>query len=369
MIEHEGRKTELRPGRALRTLLPAIFFAGACGCVPSLTYSTQTPPLILAPAQHAGVTDSRGRFREIYCAVYEARGAAAERPCLETLHQLDGEPAPTGRPVQLGHSRMKLRIRIVPGIFGECAEGMATPFLDAVRPLEGQGYDVAAFRVGGRSSSAHNAEQIRQQIEAMRLQPNERLVLIGHSKGMSDILELIGSGNRTAVPEGSTIISLSGVVSGTPIADRGEAAYRAVSWIPFPGCPVGDQEGVSSLTRRHRLAYLAEHSLPADLHYYSVAAFTRPQNISSFLRPTYAALARVDARNDGNVIFHDSIIPGSTLLGYLNGDHWAIAMPFHVYAPRRAAIFASRNRFPRVVLMEAIARTVEERYLEEEGAR
>jgi hypothetical protein len=270
---------------------------------------------------------------------------------------------------------MKLRIRIVPGIFGECAASMATPFLDAVEPVPGQGYalknfgyDVAAFAVSGRSSSAHNAEQIRYQIKEMRLQSNERLVLIGHSKGMSDILELIGSSNRSDVPEGSAIVSLTGVVGGTPIADRAEALYSRVSWIPFPGCPVGDQGGVASLTRRHRLAYLAEHKLPADLHYYSLAAFTQARNISSFLKPTHAALTKVDARNDGNVIFHDSIIPGSVLLGYLNGDHWAVAMPFHIYAPRRAAVFATRNRFPRVVLLEAIARAVEERYLEEGGA-
>jgi hypothetical protein len=324
---------------------------GACG--PALRYSVETPPLVLTPANIAGASDGRGRFREIYCAVYEARGAPAERPCMETLHRLNGEPPPTGRPVYLGHSRMKLRIRIVPGIFGECAEDKATPFLDAIAPLAEQGYEVAAFRVDGRSSSAHNAGQIRQQIEAMHLQPDERLVLIGHSKGMSDILELIGSG----------------VVAGTPIADRGEDAYHAVRWIPFPRCPAGDGEGVSSLTRRHRLAYLAEHPLPADLHYYSVGAFTRPENISNFLRPTYEALARFDARNDGNVIFHDSIIPRGTLLGYLNADHWAVAMPFHVYAPRWAAVIASHNRFPRAVLLEAIARTVEERYREDSHVR
>jgi hypothetical protein len=196
----------------------------------------------------------------------------------------------------------------------------------------------------------------------MNIKPDERLVLIGHSKGMSDLIELIGD-HETAVPEGSAIVSLTGVVAGTPIADRGVSAYRAIGWIPFPRCPVGDKQGVTSLTRQHRLAYLAAHPLPDKFRYYSIPAFTRASNISSFLQPTYAALSRIDARNDGNVIFHDSVIPGSTILAHLNADHWAVAMPFENFARRRARFFASRNKFPRPVLLEAIARTIEEDYL------
>ncbi len=347
-------------GKAGAALLCAL---GASGCTPSLRYSTDTPPLILTSAKSAGVEDERARFREIYCAVREVRGKPGDAPCGQSLHRLHGEGPPTGRPVHLGRARVKLRIRIVPGIFGKCAAHMATPFKDSIEALRGQGYDdVAAIDVDGRSSSARNAAQIASHIAAMDLKPNERLVLIGHSKGMSDILELIGD-HESVVPEGSTIVSLTGVVAGTPIADRGLAAYRAIAWIPFPGCPVDDRQGVMSLTRQHRLAYLAAHELPDKFRYYSLPAFTRAANISSFLKPTYAALARIDARNDGNVIFHDSVIPGSTLLGHLNADHWAVAMPFEIFAPRRARIFASRNTFPRPVLLEAIARMVEEDYL------
>jgi hypothetical protein len=284
------------------------------------------------------------------------------------LHRLDNEPLPSGKPVTLDASPVKLRIRIVPGIFGQCAEGHATPFLDAVRPQPGKGYDlgrfgfdVAAFRVSGRGSSAENAAQIREQIAAMHLAPGERLVLIGHSKGMSDLIELIG-GDRSVVPPGSAIVSLTGVVAGTPIADMGEDLYRPLRHVSLPGCSADDGGGVTSLTRRERLKYLAAHPLPADLHYYSVAAFARPTMISAALKPTYLALARTDARNDGNVIFTDSIIPGSKILGYVDADHWAVAMPFEVYAPQFAAVVATRNHFPRVILLEAIARIIAEDY-------
>ena len=177
---------------------------------------------------------------------------------------------------------------------------------------------------------------------------------------MSDLLEFLGRFPE-AVPEGSSIISLSGVVAGTPIADQWEAVYDRVSWIPLPDCPVDDLEGVTSLTRRERLNFLAAHDLPASLRYYSIAAYTKSSNISAALRPSYKLLSRWDARNDGNVIFHDSIIPGSQILGYPDADHWAIAMPFETYAPswfQRG--IASKNHFPRVVLLEAVLRKIEE---------
>lgn len=351
-----------------RALTAAALALAVGGCGPSLRLSTNTPPLILTTASAAGLKDGRGRFREVLCAVDAERGYYRDRTCNSLLHQLNGEAATTGRAVNLGPSPVKLRIRIVPGIFGRCAEGQATPFYDAVSPQPGKGYDigqfgfdVAAFRVSGRGSSAQNASEIRAQIVAMDLRPDERLVLIGHSKGMSDLLELVG-GDRAVVPRGSTIVSLTGVVAGTPIADMGEDIYGVLRHTALPGCPADDGGGVASLTRRERLDFLARHPLPADLHYYSLGAFTDAANISSALRPTYQALARTDARNDGNVIFTDSVIPGSTVLGYLDADHWAVAMPFEIYAPRFASLMASRNHFPRVVLLEAIARTIAEGY-------
>ena len=48
----------------------------ACATKPLVPYSTDTPPLALVPASQAGVQDKRARFREIYCAVLEAHGAA-----------------------------------------------------------------------------------------------------------------------------------------------------------------------------------------------------------------------------------------------------------------------------------------------------
>jgi hypothetical protein len=67
--------------------------------------------------------------------------------------------------------------------------------------------------------------------------------------------------------------------------------------------------------------------------------------------------------NDSQVVFHDALVPGGVLLGYLNADHWAVAMPFNREHPTLASTLVTRNAFPREVLLEAIVRFVEESLL------
>jgi len=58
----------LSPSARVPDVLALVFAVGAAaGCYrpPLVPFSLDTPPLILAPASAAGVTDSRGRFREI----------------------------------------------------------------------------------------------------------------------------------------------------------------------------------------------------------------------------------------------------------------------------------------------------------------
>lgn len=82
--------------------------------------------------------------------------------------------------------------------------------------------------------------------------------------------------------------------------------------------------------------------------------------VSRVLRLSYRMLAKQDARNDSQVIFSDSLIPGSVLLGYVNADHWAITLPIARVCPWLGATLVNRNAFPREVLLEAIVRYVEE---------
>ena len=99
------------------------------------------------------------------------------------------------------------------------------------------------------------------------------------------------------------------------------------------------------------------------MRYYSLAAFADREGISLILHSSYDKLALIDPRNDSQVVFHDALVPGGALLGYLNADHWAVALPFTREHPTIAETFVTRNAFPREVLLEAIARFVEESLL------
>ena len=60
------------------------------------------------------------------------------------------------------------------------------------------------------------------------------------------------------------------------------------------------------------------------------------------------------------MIFYDQVIPGSTLVGYLNADHWALAVPINRTHDTIASLFVTQNAYPREALLEALLRFVEE---------
>jgi hypothetical protein len=109
-----------------------------------------------------------------------------------------------------------------------------------------------------------------------------------------------------------------------------------------------------------RETWLAEHRLPRELRYYSLATCPQPDRISIVLKPSYRELGRVDARNDGMVLFEDQLIPGSTFLGCVNADHWAVSVPIARSHPVLGSTLVDENDYPREALLEALLRFVEE---------
>ncbi|MFC3711238.1 hypothetical protein ACFOMD_01560 [Sphingoaurantiacus capsulatus] len=340
----------------------ALAFLGSCASGAGIAYSTDAPPLILAPTAAAGVTDERGRFRQIFCAIREDHGRELpfDRPCDDALVKLDGEVRAEPSSGWKTPSLANLRIVVIPGIFGECVASRVLPFQDAGAHLS-EAHELGRIEwvpVDGRSSSRRNAEIIRNWLASNPTPAHQQLVLVGYSKGVSDILELIGQYPDT-LPDGTRIVSVAGVIAGTPLADNWEARYQAVSWLPFPTCKPGDGEGVSSLTRRERLRWLAANKLPQRYRYYSLPAFAERRSISRILKPFHKQLSSIDERNDGQVVFHDGIFPGGSLLGYAHADHWAVTLPMDKGIPA-GRLVVDRNSFPRTVLLEAILSVIVE---------
>jgi dienelactone hydrolase len=343
--------------------IAAVLALGACGAKPLLPYSVDTPPLTLIPAAQAGVQDKRGRFREIYCAVLQARERDVPdyRPCEDALSRIGSEPAGTGRPVDLGPSKRHLIAALVPGIGYDCFEKWLEPPGTAAQHVRQFGYDMVLLKVDALSSSANNARQIRDAIMAMQPETEApRLVLIGYSKGAPDVLEAV-----VAYPEirrhVAAVVSMAGAIGGSPLANDAEQ-YQADLLRHFPGatCTSGDAGAVNSLRPAIRQDWLAKNPLPPELRYYSLATFPQPDRISWILKESYDKLARVDARNDSQLIFYDEVIPGGTLVGYINADHWALAVPIARKHSTIGSTLVTQNAYPREALLEALLRFLEE---------
>lgn len=340
----------------------ATLVLAACGSKPLVPYSVDTPPLVLVSAAQAGVQDQRGRFREIYCAVLDARRDVPDhRPCDDALNRIGSEPAGTGRPVDLGPSKRRLVAAVVAGIGYECFQQWLQAPGTSTQHVRQFGYDMALMPVDALSSSGHNARQIRDAIMAMPAEPGApRLVLVGYSKGAPDILEAVVAYPEIR-PRIAAVVSTAGAVGGSALADDAQQ-YQADMLRHFPGatCGSGDGGGVASLRTGTRRAWMASHPLPRDVHFYSLATLPKPERISSILTGSYDKLARIDARNDSQVIFYDQVIPGSTLVGYLNADHWALAVPIARKHDTISSLFVTQNAYPREALLEALLRFVEE---------
>ena len=118
-----------------------------------------------------------------------------------------------------------------------------------------------------------------------------------------------------------------------------------------------------------RKAWLADNTLPEHIRYYSVIAFPDRENISNGLQRFHRKLGELkDGRNDSQVVFYDQVIPGSTILGFFNADHWAMSVPIARQHEITQAVFADQNDFPREIALEAILRYIEED-LEKAGKR
>jgi hypothetical protein len=337
--------------RALRAAAAGSVVALLQGCAaPALVpYSTEGVPLALVPAPLAGIRDARGAFRSRFCQAAGVADSAAD--CERLLPRLAGEgsAAPSADPAD---TRLR-RVLFVPGLWSDCVRTLTGTERLLREAFAAAGWRFAVVKVDGTSSSEGNAGRLHEAVLEGTGAPGDT-VLIGHSKGVVDILVALDTHPEMRARV-AAVVSMAGAVGGSPLAPRApRALITAVRNTPGLTCQKGDGRALESLDPQIRRDWLARHALPEGIRFYSLVAYPAPERISRGLSTSHGLLSRIDARNDGLLLAFDQVIPGSTLLGYVNADHWAIAtqVPGALHGiPRH---IANRNDFPRGPLLQAI---------------
>lgn len=311
--------------------------AGACallvGCSAPLLGGgvAATSDALAANPTQLDVRDLRAEFRSAFCA-----RLPAEADCAATLRRLPGEPSGIGRhrsttptqaasaaPDALAH---RYRLAFVPGLLAGCAGSGTMPFADAVPSLHSLGFTAQVLSIEGRGSSEHNATLIARQLESTPADARPWIVF-GYSKGLPDVLEALA--RHPALRRNiAAVVSYAGAAGGSRLADgAGHLATALLDHVPLPGCDAGDGTALQSLRRDVRHAWWQAHRAELRLPFYALVAAAQPDRVSAPLQSSYATLSSTGALNDGQLIAADALVPGGALLGYVNADHWAVAMP------------------------------------------
>jgi len=313
--------------RALALAVSAGLALSGCVSLPTGDELRRAPSPHLAADAPAGVVDGRGRFRPLFCEFLEAY------------------PEEPGTPV------------LVTGAFSECFGDEALPFGSALPNLRDSGISIDTIVVGGRSGTEHNAREIAEYLDTLPVRPEAPLVLVGYSKGTSDILQFLVD-FPDAARQVDAVVSVAGSVGGSPLADEYDGLYEFLfSHLPSGHCPPGDGDVVHSLRTEIRRTWVRDNELPGYVDYYSIAAFTTRDRVARALVPSWKTLLKQDRRNDGQLLARDALIPGSTLLGYVHADHWAVALDIEDDSP----LLAHRGldaQFPHLALLRAILQQV-----------
>ena len=299
-----------------------------CGCAPRLlSFETRAAQVMTYPGSPA-IADGRKRFRQILCHVTQDQQTSGHRgvDCEELLWRLDDEG-----PFELASTPPsplpRLRVLIVPGAFEECYPVFGIPFEEEAAEFVRRGHFIRLLPVSGRGSSDQNAGEIASEIMRLPRDPSSPIVLLGYSKGAVDILHFVVEYPEIA-ERVAAVLSVSGAINGSPIAD----GYPGSTPGCFPGCRC-------RTARRWTAAWSTACDTKASCNgclptacrctsaYFSLATFARRENIHPLLLFSYDLLSIMDPRNDGYVLWTDQVIPGATLLGYVNLDHYDVALP------------------------------------------
>jgi triacylglycerol esterase/lipase EstA (alpha/beta hydrolase family) len=350
----------------IRLWLAGVFLLmSACaGKPPAQPTMEQTEADVQAYISSEEVTDDRGRFREIFCAVLEDHGRDLPdyRSCEKALRTTGAELGATGEAVPLGRTASDYLVLMVPGLGWNCFAEWLDLKKSVPEHLARFGYEIRLVPVDGLSSTTNNAAMIHDYVAGLPAEDaDRRLILIGYSKGTPDILTAVVEypmlANRV-----DAVVSLAGAVGGSPLSENAtQAKANMLTVVPGSQCEEeqGDNDAVNSLRPDVRKAWLAANPLPPNINYYSAITFPEPDRISWALKNSYLLLGETDIRNDTQLVIFDQFVPGSKVFAVVNADHWAIAVPVARSHSIVGGTLVNRNDYPREAFMEALLRYVE----------
>jgi len=88
----------------------------------------------------------------------------------------------------------------------------------------------------------------------------------------------------------------------------------------------------------------------------SIVAVPKADRVSPILKQPHAKLAGIDPHNDGLLLWYDTIVARGYLLGYVNADHLAIAVPISQQVPPFSFLF--KDDVPRAAIARAAIEVV-----------
>jgi hypothetical protein len=332
---------------------------GGCASMPDARELRSEPVRFKTTAGAPPVLDRRTDFRTVFCEELSKAGLVADEnaSCTRWLWRLPDEIDSGTAGVESVLRPPELALFIVTGAFSECVGDEARPYIVAADRLRTDGAYVETIVVGGRSGTASNARQIAAAIERAQVPAERQLIIVGYSKGALDALRFLVDFPALA-GQVDAVVSVAGPIYGSPLAQLAETPYAwFLDRVPYDKCPPGDGEVIRSVDPATATQWLASNPLPSNVRYYSIAGFTTRRHVARSLVPTWKILNRTDVRNDGQVVAADAVIPGSTLLGYANADHWGVAESIETVH----AFLAARpdpTPFPLEPLLRAMARFV-----------
>ncbi len=319
--------------------LTAALALGGCAATPEPKDDLAAPLQFRTLPGTPPVLDGRAAFRRAFCSTLRAEGVVSpdDASCDRLLWRLADEPVAESGSALPPANPQRLEVLLVTGAFSECVGESSRPFSAGAARLRAAGARVRTIVVGGRSGTGHNARQIADALTASQIDDERNTILIGYSKGGLDILRFLVDFPELAARV-EAVVGVASPLFGTPLADMAEPAYAAlVAKMPYEKCPPGDGEVMASLTTEAATQWLEANPLPAGVRFYSLAAFTTREHVARALVPFWKHLGGTAVRNDGQVVATDAVIPGSTLLGYANADHWGVAQAIETEHPVLAA--------------------------------